>query len=65
MGSGPTFQMNLAETYNSKVFNLQLNACVAGKLSLPFKNQDWVVNELDFEALADAAGNIGFLTCTE
>jgi hypothetical protein len=65
MGSSPTFQVNLAETYNSKVFNLQLNACVSDKLSLPFKNSDWTISELDFAALADATGTIGIITTSE
>src|SRR5262249_10944768 len=36
-GAAPTFQMNLAETYNSKVMNFQLNQCIANKLSFPMK----------------------------
>jgi hypothetical protein len=65
MGAAPSFQVNLAETYNAKVFNLQLNACVSDKLSLPFKNSDWTISELDFAALADATGTIGYITTTE
>ena len=65
MGAGPTFQINLAETFNSKVVNLQLNANVASKLTFPFKNQDFVMNDFEWQSLADAAGNIGTLTCSE
>ncbi|MCE9561887.1 MAG: hypothetical protein K8U57_07520 [Planctomycetes bacterium] len=64
-GSAPTFQINLAETYNSKVLNIQLNANVASKLSFPFKNQDFVVNDFEWQSMADAAGNIGYITCSE
>ena len=64
-GQSPTFQMNLAETYNSKVLNFQLNACVANKLSFPLKNSDWTLNDIEFQAFADAAGNIGYMTTSE
>lgn len=65
MGAGPTFRINLAETYNSKVLNIQLNACVAGKLSFPFKNQDWTISDFEFQALADSAGEIGTMSFSE
>lgn len=65
MGAAPTFQMNLTETQGGKIFNLQLNACVAAKLSLPFKAQDFTIAEMDFQAMQDAAGNIGTLTTSE
>lgn len=69
MGSAPQFQANLANTYSlngaAKVINLQLNACISDKLSLPFKNADWVVNELDFMAMADASNTIGYLSLTD
>ena len=65
MGAGPTFQINIAETYSSKVLNIQLNANVASKLSFPFKNQDFVMNDFEWQSLADASGNLGFITCTE
>jgi hypothetical protein len=64
-GAAPTFQMNLAETYNSKVLNFQLNSCVANKLSFPLKNSDWTINDIEFQAFADAAGNIGYMTTSE
>lgn len=64
-GAAPTFQMNLAETYNSKVLNFQLNACVANKLSFPLKNSDWSINDIEFQAFADAAENVGYMTTSE
>lgn len=64
-GAAPTFQMTLAESFDSKVVNVTLNACVAGKLSLPLKNQDFTVPNLEFQAYADAAGAIGTITVTE
>lgn len=64
-GAAPTFQMNLAETYNSKILNFQLNACVANKLSFPLKNSDFTINDIEFQAFADAAGNVGYMTASE
>jgi len=64
-GAAPTFQMNLTETYNSKVMNFQLNQCIANKLSFPLKNSDWMVNNIEFQAFADAAGNVGSMTTSE
>jgi len=44
---------------------LTLNLCVSEKLALATKIEDFVIPELDFEACADIAGNIGTLTGSE
>jgi hypothetical protein len=44
---------------------LRLNACTADKLSLPTKIDDWTILQLDFQAFADAAGTIGYLSTVE
>lgn len=62
MGSGPVFQMNLAETYQSNVLNIQLNQCMATKLSIPLKNEDFTIPDFEFSAFADSSGNIGNFT---
>jgi hypothetical protein len=41
---------------------LKLNNCVGSKISLPFKNEDFSVQEFDFMALADASNNIGTIS---
>jgi hypothetical protein len=64
-GVTPTFQVNLAQPWNGKTLNLQLNSCVSGKLGLATKAEDFLVPELDFSAQADAAGNIGALSLGE
>lgn len=64
MGSGPVFEINLSESYTnnagvtSTVF-MKLNACRSSKLSMPFKNTDYTLTEIDFQAFADTAGNWG------
>ena len=65
MGQAPMFQAVFTEQFNGKQLTLQLNACVAAKLSLPTKMDDWSIPELDFQAQADAAGNIGSLSLSE
>lgn len=62
LGVQPVFQVALETTYNGpsglKKAVLTLNACVSSKLSLALKNDDFTVPELDFDAFADAAGNL-------
>jgi hypothetical protein len=69
MGPMPTFAMSLQNAYNSfgtlKQLFLQLNACSSSKLSLPFSNTKFAIEELDFTAGADAANNWGTLSLTE
>jgi len=65
MGSGPTFSLVLSEQYQGKLLNLQLNSVIAPKLALAFKSEDFMVPEFDFQASADAAGNIGNIWLSE
>jgi hypothetical protein len=69
MGQQPTFQLNLQEQFTqvggAKTMYLTLNACVSGKLNFPFKNTDFTIMEMDFEAFADNAGNVGNFSFTE
>lgn len=65
MGSGPSFSLVLNEQYQGKLLNLQLNSVIAPKLSLAFKNEDFMIPEFDFQAAADAAGNIGNIWLSE
>jgi hypothetical protein len=65
MGSGPSFKLILNEQYQGKTLNLQLNSVIAPKLSLAFKNEDFMIPEFDFQAAADAAGNIGNIWLSE
>jgi hypothetical protein len=65
MGSAPTFKLILNEQYQGKLLNLQLNSVLSPKLSLAFKNEDFMIPEFDFQAAADAAGNIGNIWLSE
>jgi len=59
MGATPTFLLDLNMSFRAKQMVLRLNACVSSKLGLSTKTDDYVIPEFDFEAFADAAGNIG------
>lgn len=65
MGSGPVFRSVMSQSYKQQTWTLTLNACMSSKMSLPTKIDDYVINEMDFQAYADAAGNIGSFTTTD
>lgn len=61
MGYTPTFQALFYNQYAGKTLAMKLNSNVLGKLSLPFKNDDFTVNDLDAEAFADSSSNVGYI----
>jgi len=65
MGTTPTFKATFYTNYAGNGTALRLNACMADKLSLPTKVDDWMIHELDFSAFADASGTIGYLSTVE
>lgn len=70
MGAGPIFEMILQEQYtnnagvNNQMF-VKLNACRSSKITWPFKNGDYTIQELDFQAFADQSNNWGTIVTTE
>lgn len=64
MGSTPRFQLVLSQNYNSKNFGLILYSNVADKLSLPLKQDDYLIAELSGQAMANDANLIGRMTTT-
>ena len=65
LGAAPTFQANFYETFQGKQVNLQLNQCIAEKLTLATKLEDFTIPAFDFMAFADAAGNLGKISLAE
>lgn len=59
MGYAPTFKMDLYLPYNGKSLIFTMNSCIASKLSIGTKLDDYSMPEFDFEAFQDDAGNIG------
>lgn len=61
IGSTPTFQLDYYTNLNqptSKPFALRLYACVASKLSIATKLEDFIMPEFDFSVFANASGAI-------
>lgn len=63
MGANTSFSMKLYNNYQSvnggaNSFGVYLPAVVIPKLSLAFKNSDFMEKSVDFEAMADGGGNI-------
>jgi hypothetical protein len=58
MGYAPSFRADLYLPYNGKTLIVTANNCVANKLSIATKLDDFVIPEYNFDAFADAAGNV-------
>jgi len=58
MGSAPTFRIDLTDGFNGKGASLSLFSCMASKLTLATKLDDFMVPEFDFSAFANAAGQV-------
>lgn len=58
MGYAPTFRMDVSMPYSGKILTLSMYSCIAGKLGVSAKNDDFTVPDMDFEAFADASGNV-------
>ncbi len=64
MGVTPKFRLVLSQEYDGKTFTLVLYSCVAEKLAMPFKQDDYLILDFSFQAQANAAGQIGYVTTT-
>ncbi len=56
MGAAPRFKAVFTNQYNGNTAGLILYACISTKLTMPTKIDDYVINEFDFSAYANAAG---------
>lgn len=64
MGNTPRFQLVLSQVFESKTFTLILFSAVSEKLSLPLKQDDYLVADLSGQAFANDANQIGRITTT-
>lgn len=64
MGSIPSMQLNLANVDKGKTQTLTFYSCVCPKLSLPFKQDDYEIQEADFMAQDDGTGRVFSWTAT-
>ena len=58
MGLLPTFQLDLINLTKGKSLTMTLYSCVANKFSLPFKQDDYMEQEVDFAAFANGGGQV-------
>ena len=69
MGTSPVFEVYFKTTTANfgvaKDVTIKLNACKSSKLALTFANQKFAIPEFDFQAMADASGNVFTLSTTE
>lgn len=60
MGANPTFSITLYDNqWQQFNFGMTLNLCGCNKVSMGFKNEDWMIPEFDFYAMDDGTGNWG------
>lgn len=64
MGIAPYFQLVASQIFDNKVFTLVLYKVTSEKLSLPLKQDDFTIPEIDWQAQANDAGSIGFISTT-
>lgn len=60
MGSQPFFSVVLNQPYDGRQQTWEFNRCVADRLMIPTKLDDFIVNEFDIIASADPSGNLGY-----
>jgi len=59
MGTTPRFACTLFQQFENNQVVLVLNACISTRLSFPTRIDDYVIQDIDFSAFADSAGNVG------
>lgn len=65
LGLSPFFQANLSQSYQGKNLMAQFNRCIADKLTLATKLEDWNIPELDFSMMADDSNVVGKISVAE
>ena len=58
MGYAPSFTLDLMVPFEGKTLKITLLKCVSKKLGLTTKQDDFMIPEIDFEALDDGFGNV-------
>ena len=65
LGLAPYFKAILGTKYQGKLLVLTFNRCVADKLTIATKLEDFTIPEFDFSPMADDANVIGTISVTE
>lgn len=64
MGNTPRFRLVLSQVFEGKTFTLILFSAVAEKLSLPLKQDDYLIADLSGSAFADDRNRVARITTT-
>jgi hypothetical protein len=64
MGLAPRLELIASQTFQSKVMTLCLYSITVDKLSLPLKQDDFTISETSYQAQANDANQIGFISTT-
>jgi hypothetical protein len=59
MGTTPQFKTVLFQQFEGNQVVLILNKCVSSRLTFPTRIDDYVIQDVDFSAFADAGGSVG------
>lgn len=59
MGYAPEFRALLINNFRAKYFGLELFSCVMGQISVPTKQEDFWISDIDFDASTDATDTLG------
>lgn len=59
IGTSPQFSLVLEQLYGTGKSVLTLNACMANKLAIQSKIEDFTIPEFDFSAFADSSNTVG------
>jgi hypothetical protein len=65
MGPAPKFRCDLSIPYGTKMLTMAFMNCVSSKLTLATKQDDFIVPEMDIDAIGDAFGNVGYWSISE
>ena len=58
MGYAPTFSCDLSVVYQGKETYFGFPLCIASKMALTFKNDDFTIPEFEFEGMDNGSGNV-------
>lgn len=65
MGPAPKFRADLLIPFGPKMLTLAFTTCISSKLTLATKQDDFVIPEMDIDAIGDGFGNVGWWSMSE
>jgi hypothetical protein len=65
MGPAPKFRADLLIPFGPKMLTLAFTTCVSSKLTLATKQDDFVIPEMDIDAIGDGFGSVGWWSMSE